>query len=579
LFTKRFKSLARSITAARGLLSLLLCAFVLVSAASATVADSPSTRIKKLGVSPKKLNFGKLPPLMPGVPKTATIRNPNSMAIDISSIASSNPEFVPSANCVGSLAAKGTCVVSIVFTPSSDGEKSAKLIIASSASSKALDVKMTGAGKGAPVVTAASCPIPEPGACPESGPPTLLSLIPSSAVAGAPAIPLAVCGCNLTASTAVQWNGAGRTTSFISSNQVNASIPPADVAGIGVDEVTVSAASVVSAPQTFFVGSSGGTGFAEVEIDQEANDIVNDPVNKVLYLSVPGTAPTNGNTISVISLATAQITSSPFAGSNPDALAISDDSAYLYAGIDGSASVRRFTLPSLTTDISIPLGSDSFFGPYFALDLQVAPGAPHTTAVTLGNMGVSPEAEGGIVIFDDSMARATKTPGFGGVGGGLFDSLQWGSDDTALYASNYEDSGFDFYILSVSLTGVVLDTDLSNDIGGYNKRIHFDPGTKLIYSDFGDVVDTSGNPVGSFTPDNEGVMVPDSTLGKTFFVAEASGDMAEIQAFDQQKFTSLGSIMISNTANPVRIVRWGTNGIAFNTHQGAVYLIGGNFVH
>jgi hypothetical protein len=360
---------------------------------------------------------------------------------------------------------------------------------------------------------------------------------------------------------------------------VNASIPPADVAGIGVDEVTVSAASVVSAPQTFFVGSSGGTGFAEVEIDQEANDIVNDPVNKVLYLSVPGTAPTNGNTISVISLATAQITSSPFAGSNPDALAISDDSAYLYAGIDGSASVRRFTLPSLTTDISIPLGSDSFFGPYFALDLQVAPGAPHTTAVTLGNMGVSPEAEGGIVIFDDSMARATKTPGFGGVGGGLFDSLQWGSDDTALYASNYEDSGFDFYILSVSLTGVVLDTDLSNDIGGYNKRIHFDPGTKLIYSDFGDVVDTSGNPVGSFTPDNEGVMVPDSTLGKTFFVAEASGDMAEIQAFDQQKFTSLGSIMISNTANPVRIVRWGTNGIAFNTHQGAVYLIGGNFVH
>ena len=42
-----------------------------------------------------------------------------------------------------------------------------------------------------------------------------------------------------------------------------------------------------------------------MEIDQEANDIVNDPVNNVLYLSVPGAAPTNGNTISVISLASA----------------------------------------------------------------------------------------------------------------------------------------------------------------------------------------------------------------------------------------------------------------------------------
>jgi hypothetical protein len=379
----------------------------------------------------------------------------------------------------------------------------------------------------------------------------------------------------LTASTAVQWNAVGQTTSFISSNQVNASIPAGDVASIGVSNVTVIANSTTSAPQTFFVGSTGGTGFAEVEIDQESNDIVNDPVNNVLYLSVPGSAPTNGNTISVISLASASITSSPFAGSNPDALAIADDSSYLYAGLDGSAKVQRFTLPSLSTDIAYSLGRNTFFGPYYALDLQVAPGAPQTTAVSLGIMGISPQAQGGVVIFDDSTPRSTTAAG----GDNLYDSIQWGSDDTALYASNYESSSFDFYILSVSLTGVVLDTDLSGDIGGYFKRIHFDAGDKLIYDDFGDVVDTSGNPVGSFTPDNEGVMVPDSLLGKAFFASGSSGDMAEIQAFDQKKFTSLGSIMISSPANPTRIVRWGNNGLAFITFEGAVYLVGGNFVH
>jgi hypothetical protein len=403
-----------------------------------------------------------------------------------------------------------------------------------------------------------------------------LSLIPSSAVAGDPGVALAVCGCNLTASTAIQWNGVGQATSFVSSNQVNASIPAGDVASIGVSNVTVTASSKVSAPQTFFVGNSGGTGFAEVEIGQESNDIVNDPVNNVLYLSVPGAAPTNGNTISVVSLATAQITSSPFAGSNPDALAISDDSAYLYVGLDGSAQVQRFTLPSLMTDIAYSLGRNSFFGPYFALDLQVAPGAPHATAVSRGIMGISPAAQGGIEIFDDSTARSTTVAG----GSNLYDTIQWGSDDTALYAANYESSGFDFYILTVSASGIVLDTDLSGDIGGYSKRIHFDPGTKQIYSDFGDVVDTSGNPVGSYSPDNEGVMVPDSTLGKAFFVSEASGSMAEIQVFDQKKFTSLGSIMISNVSEfPTHIVRWGNNGLAFITYQGAVYLIGGNFVH
>jgi len=56
--------------------------------------------------------------------------------------------------------------------------------------------------------------------------------------------------------------------------------------------------------------------------------------------------------------------------------------------------------------------------------------------------------------------------------------------------------------------------------------------------------------------------------------------MGEIQAFDQKKFTSLGNVMISTvSANPTHIVRWGNNGLAFITHQGAVYLVGGNFVH
>ncbi len=173
---------------------------------------------------------------------------------------------------------------------------------------------------------------------------------------------------------------------------MNASIPSADLASVGVDQVTVSAGSGVSAPQTFFVGSTGGAGYAELVINQQCTDIVNDPVNEVIYLSVPGSAPTNGNTISVLNLATGQITSSPYAGSDPDVLAISGDSQYLYAGIDGAALVQRFTLPSLAMGISYPLGRNSYFGPYYALDLQVAPGAPHTTAVSLGNTGVSPAA-------------------------------------------------------------------------------------------------------------------------------------------------------------------------------------------
>jgi hypothetical protein len=590
LFTKHFGSLTRAFAAASVLLLSLTSAAALLTAASAqTGAETLSSKIKKLGVSPKKLSFGNLPPLMPGEPRVTIIHNPNSTAVDISSIESSNPEFVPSVNCVGSLAPEGECVVSVVFTPSSDGKKSGKLMIANSASGEPLSVGLKGEGKGSQVPTPtatptatptpAACPSPAAGACSPSGPPSISMLIPSSAVAGGPNIPLAVCGCNLTASTAVQWNGSGRATSFVSQNQVDASIARADIASVGVDQVTVSADSVTSAPETFFVGSTGGTGYAELEIDQQSNDLVNDPVNQVIYLSVPGAAPSNGNTISVIDLATGKISTSQFAGSEPDALAISDDSSYLYAGLDGAASVQRFTLPSLTTDISYPLGSNSFFGAYFPLDLQVAPGAPQTTAVSLGNMGVSPAAIGGIEIFDDSTPRPTIAKGFGPGGGGgvLYDSIQWGSDDTALYAANNEDTGFDFYTLSVALAGVTLEDDYPSDFSSFGARIHFDSGTALIYSDDGHVVNPStGNPVGEYSATIDSVMVPDSTINRVFFVSSSGA----IQSFNQNEFSLVGSITIPGvSSSPLRIIRFGNNGIAFNTSEGPVYLIGGNFVH
>ncbi|MGO9604714.1 MAG: hypothetical protein ACLQAT_15230 [Candidatus Binataceae bacterium] len=343
--------------------------------------------------------------------------------------------------------------------------------------------------------------------------------------------------------------------------------------------MTVSAGSQVSAPETFFVGSSGGAGYAELEVNQQSNDIVNDPVNQVIYLSVPGIVTPNGNTISVLNLASGQISSSQFAGSEPDVLAISDDSQFLYAGIDGAASVQRFTLPSLTMDINYSLGRNSFFGPYFALDLQVAPGAPHTTAVSLANMNTDPSATGGIVIFDDSTPRPTIAGGWWSGGEALYGSLQWGSNNTELYASDTEDSGYDFYILSVNSAGVVLTNDYPGSFSGYGARIHLDSGTGLIYADGGQVLNPStGNPAGKYSA-SSGLMVPDSSLNRAFFISQ-SGTTATIQAFDLEKFNLIGSITIPNiSGTPIRLIRWGNNGLAFNTYQGPVYLIGGSFVH
>jgi hypothetical protein len=69
--------------------------------------------------------------------------------------------------------------------------------------------------------------------------PTITSLAPSSATAGGAAFTLTVNGTNLVATSVVNFNGAARTTTFVSATQVTAAITAADIATAGTPSVTV----------------------------------------------------------------------------------------------------------------------------------------------------------------------------------------------------------------------------------------------------------------------------------------------------------------------------------------------------
>jgi hypothetical protein len=426
-------------------------------------------------------------------------------------------------------------------------------------------------------------PSPAPPPTPAPNAPTITSLSPSSAAAGGAGFTLTVAGTNFGLASVVEFNGSPLTTTFVSNTQLTATVAAGNISSPGVGAITVSnppASGGVSASSTFFIGTTGGTssagtGFAVTVLSQPSRDIAFDPVHQEIFLSVPNTV-ANGNAIAVLDLATATIVGEQFAGSNPDVLSMSDDHQFLYASVRGSSAVQRFTVPALATDLNYSLGTASG-GPFYALDLQAAPGAPHTAAVSLAVSSSTPVAQGGITIFDDATARPTTTPGFGGTGH-LFDSLQWGSDATALYAANYEDDGFDFYTLAVNSSGVTLVNDYLHTFVSFSNRIHYDPGTKLVYANDGTIVNpTTGAVVGTFSA--EGAMVPDSTLNTAFFV-NSSVLPNTIGAFNLTTHALIASIPIPATSgNPLRLIRWGQNGLAFNTDGGQIYLIGGNFVH
>ena len=76
-------------------------------------------------------------------------------------------------------------------------------------------------------------------AAPPPTAPTLGSLAPSSATAGGPAFTLTANGSNFVSGATVQWNGAARTTTFVSGTQLRAAIAAADIAAAGTAQVSV----------------------------------------------------------------------------------------------------------------------------------------------------------------------------------------------------------------------------------------------------------------------------------------------------------------------------------------------------
>jgi hypothetical protein len=69
--------------------------------------------------------------------------------------------------------------------------------------------------------------------------PSISSLSPNRSVVGGAAFTLTVNGRNFVSGSTVRWNGAGRTTTFVSATQLTAQIPASDLATIGDASVTV----------------------------------------------------------------------------------------------------------------------------------------------------------------------------------------------------------------------------------------------------------------------------------------------------------------------------------------------------
>ena len=136
-------------------------------------------------------------------------------------------------------------------------------------------------------------------------------------------------------------------------------------------------------------------------LDLKVNDMVFDPTRNRIWASVPSSE-ANGNSIAEIDPMTATVVSSTFVGSEPSALALSDDYSTLYVGLNGAGAVRKVDLVSKTAGMQFELEAP-FGDAIYATDIAVQPGSTTTVGVTTGSLNST--GTFGPAIYDNGAKR------------------------------------------------------------------------------------------------------------------------------------------------------------------------------
>ena len=303
------------------------------------------------------------------------------------------------------------------------------------------------------------------------------------------------------------------------------------------------------------------------------NDVIYNPVTGKIYVTIPSSSGSNGNSIGIVNPSSMVLEKTVFVGSEPTIMDISDNGQYIYVGFSGSSTVRRFNAITQTADIQFPLGSDSFSGPFYAYDITVMPGNPNAIAVSR----IVNNSTGfyGVAIYDSGVARPTTTI-----------STYPNNDSyvirfinsSTLWGFNNHTTGYDFNKLTVDATGVKEGLNVGSLVNNFSVNdFVYDNNKTKVFFDYGSVVDLSYSTpftIGTFTGatgrvtyDNIKNLACYATNTDTYTTNSA----ITFKRYDPNTFLLYDSQLISGYTGQIKhITLCGGGAYAFNTSD---YLI------
>lgn len=442
----------------------------------------------------------------------------------------------------------GFCDINLTFTPSEAGVRRGTLTITDNQPGSPHVIAITGHGL-------ASYPVPT------------ITFIGATASDFQPV--LFITGTKFFLASQVIVNGSPRVTTFEDEEDLSVQLTPADVAQPGELLVTVSNPLPGGGVSNVYVASIYGA-MRNIYLQ----DSVFDPKSGNIYATVSSISPTYAGMVVAINPNTETVAQAWSIGNGPDHIAISDDSQFLYVGLDGDANVTQVSLPAGTVNFAASLGLDpSFQQPMIADAIRVLPGAPHSWAVTLCGQGFEPCGEG-VAVFDDATERSTisSAPQLEP------DSLIFvGSNAATLYGTTIHELPSTFYEFGINGSGVTLTQSVENFSGPSPGGGFLDTDGNSIYVSNGQVIDPATLAITSTfqnIPLSLGIKV-DIPASRAYFMGPIQSGTPfypdALEAFSLSNEQLVGTINLDEFTQAGQIHRFGTNGIAVVTTTGVLF--------
>lgn len=295
-----------------------------------------------------------------------------------------------------------------------------------------------------------------------------------------------------------------------------------------------------------------------------ANDLAFDPVSDKLYVTLPSSYGSGGNSIGIFNYHSMTLEKTVFVGSEPSKMAVSDDGKYIYTAFNGSSTVRRFNLLTQTADLQFPLGSDTNNGAYYAYDLSVMPGKSNTVAVSRITK-ISP-AYYGTAIYDNGVARPANT---------IMSNPNKSSyvvrfiNDSLVLGYNNQSSSYELNKIRVKSTGCSDFLNIGNLLNNPSiSNFEVSADRNSVYFDYGTAIDISGiSPyvIGTFNGANGHVAYDKS--GNIVCYAIGSGTTVPVfKRYNPQTFLLIDNTTVgSSNENVVRAIACKNGYYAFIT--------------